>query len=114
LPEASVRNLVAEAHVHSAQFGLLVEVAAVTGARVSQLISVGKRTGRKPGLPMPAAAGDSKFSHLHPMNLCKLAHEVRSSPVHFFWLGQISNDFRLPGQGHLPVTRKGSQHVIVP
>src|ERR1700730_4348068 len=77
-------------------------------------ISVGKRTGGKPRLPAPAAAGDAKFSHLHPMNLCKLAHEVGSSLVHFLWLGQISNDFCLPGHGHLPVTRKGSQHVIVP
>jgi integrase len=37
LPEATVRDLIAEAHCHSAQFGLLVEVAAVTGARISQL-----------------------------------------------------------------------------
>jgi integrase len=37
LPEATVRDLITEAHRQSAQFGLLVEVAAVTGARVSQL-----------------------------------------------------------------------------
>jgi integrase len=37
LPEDTVRDLIVEAHGRSAQFGLLVEVAAVTGARVSQL-----------------------------------------------------------------------------
>jgi len=37
LDEATVRWIIAEAHVHSPEFGLLVEVAAVTGARVGQL-----------------------------------------------------------------------------
>jgi integrase len=37
LDEATVRWLIAEAYTHSAAFGLLVELAAVTGARVSQL-----------------------------------------------------------------------------
>jgi integrase len=37
LPEAAVRKIIAVAHAQSVQFGLLVEVAAVTGARVSQL-----------------------------------------------------------------------------
>ena len=37
LPESAVRDLIAAAQAHSAQFGLLVEVAATTGARVSQL-----------------------------------------------------------------------------
>ncbi len=40
LPETTVRQIIAEAHKHSAQFGLLVEVAAITGARVSQLARV--------------------------------------------------------------------------
>jgi integrase len=40
LPEATVRQIIAEAYTQSAQFGLLVEVAAVTGARVSQLARV--------------------------------------------------------------------------
>ena len=37
LDEATVRWIIAEAHVRSPEFGLLVEVAAVTGARVGQL-----------------------------------------------------------------------------
>jgi integrase len=37
LSEATVRNLIAEAYRESSQFGLLVELAAVTGARTSQL-----------------------------------------------------------------------------
>jgi integrase len=37
LDEASVRWIIAEAHGCSPEFGLLIEVAAVTGARVSQL-----------------------------------------------------------------------------
>ena len=37
LNEATVRWIIAEAHVRSPEFGLLVEVAAVTGARVGQL-----------------------------------------------------------------------------
>jgi integrase len=37
LPDDTVRKLITEAYKHSLQFGLLVEVAAVTGARVSQL-----------------------------------------------------------------------------
>jgi integrase len=40
LPETVVRQIIAEAHRHSPQFGLLVEVAAVTGARVSQLARI--------------------------------------------------------------------------
>jgi integrase len=40
LPETTVRQIIAEAHKHSAQFGLLVEVAAITGARVSQLARI--------------------------------------------------------------------------
>jgi integrase len=41
LPEPIVRRIIAEAHRQSAQFGLLVELAAVTGARVSQLAHLG-------------------------------------------------------------------------
>ena len=37
LPETAVRSIIGKAHEHSAEFGLLVEVAAVTGARMSQL-----------------------------------------------------------------------------
>jgi integrase len=37
LDEAAVRWIIAEAHALSPEFGLLIEVAAVTGARVSQL-----------------------------------------------------------------------------
>jgi integrase len=37
LPEETVRSIIARAYEQSAEFGLLVEVAAVTGARVSQL-----------------------------------------------------------------------------
>jgi integrase len=37
LTDAQVRVLIAEAYQHSRQFGVLVEVAAVTGARISQL-----------------------------------------------------------------------------
>jgi integrase len=37
LTEVEVRRIVTEAYAESPQFGLLVEVAAVTGARVSQL-----------------------------------------------------------------------------
>ena len=40
LPETTVRQIIAEAHKHSTQFGLLVEVAAITGARVSQLARI--------------------------------------------------------------------------
>jgi integrase len=40
LPEATVRRLVEKARNHSPAFGLLVEVAAVTGARVSQLARI--------------------------------------------------------------------------
>jgi integrase len=40
LDEAAVRWIIAEAHGQSAEFGLLVEVAAVTGARVSQLAGI--------------------------------------------------------------------------
>jgi integrase len=37
LPEATIHSIISEAYEESEQFGLLVEVAAVTGARVSQL-----------------------------------------------------------------------------
>src|ERR1051326_2100129 len=37
LSEEVIRRLIDEAHKHSAEFGLLVDVAAVTGARISQL-----------------------------------------------------------------------------
>jgi integrase len=37
LPDATVRRIVAEAHAACPAFGLLVEVAAVTGARIGQL-----------------------------------------------------------------------------
>ena len=40
LPEAVVRSIVAAAHEQSREFGLLIEVAAVTGARVSQLANL--------------------------------------------------------------------------
>ncbi len=40
LDEAAVRWIIAEAHAQSPAFGLLVEVAAVTGARVSQLARI--------------------------------------------------------------------------
>jgi integrase len=40
LSEATVRKLIDEARKHSSAFGLLVEVAAVTGARVSQLARI--------------------------------------------------------------------------
>jgi len=40
LAEAAVRQIIGQAHAQSAQFGLLVEVAAVTGARVSQLARI--------------------------------------------------------------------------
>jgi integrase len=40
LPEAKIRQIIAEAHKLSAEFGVLVEVAAVTGARVSQLARI--------------------------------------------------------------------------
>lgn len=40
LPEAIVRVIIGEARKHSTEFGLLVEVAAVTGARVSQLARI--------------------------------------------------------------------------
>jgi integrase len=38
LDEATIRHLISEAHALSAQFGLLVEVATVTGARISQIV----------------------------------------------------------------------------
>jgi integrase len=37
LSEGVIRGIISEAYAHSAEFGLLVEVAAVTGARISQL-----------------------------------------------------------------------------
>src|SRR5207248_6693523 len=40
LDEATVRWLIAEAHAQSPEFGILIEVAAVTGARVSQLARI--------------------------------------------------------------------------
>jgi integrase len=40
LPEAAVRQIIIEARRIGAEFGLLVEVAAVTGARVSQLAGI--------------------------------------------------------------------------
>jgi integrase len=40
LDEATVRRIIVEAHAQSPEFGLLVEVAAVTGARVSQLAGI--------------------------------------------------------------------------
>lgn len=40
LSEPAVREIIAAAREHSAEFGLLIEVAAVTGARVSQLARI--------------------------------------------------------------------------
>src|ERR1043166_5015398 len=40
LPERTVRQIIAAAQQQSAEFGLLIEVAAVTGARVSQLAGI--------------------------------------------------------------------------
>jgi integrase len=59
LPEAEVRTLVEKARNHSPAFGLLVEAAAVTGARVSQLARVEvqdlQANRREPRLMMPTS-----------------------------------------------------------
>jgi integrase len=58
LDDKTVRTLIAEAHAHSPQFGLLVEVAAITGARVSQLARLevqDLQCGPAPRLMMPAS-----------------------------------------------------------
>ena len=60
LPEAQVRAIIAAAYKESEQFGLLVELAAVTGARVSQLrrLEVQDVQGDRadPRLMMPSSA----------------------------------------------------------
>jgi integrase len=59
LPESDVRNIIAAAYEESAAFGLFVEVAAVTGARPSQIwrLEVGDVQGERndPRLVMPAS-----------------------------------------------------------
>ena len=58
LPDGVVRNLLAEAQAHSAEFGLLVEVTAVTGARVSQRARLSVedlQDGTAPRLMIPAS-----------------------------------------------------------
>ena len=52
-----VRQIIAEAYKHSAEFGLLVELAAVTGARYSQIARLNvadlQADGLEPRLMMP-------------------------------------------------------------
>jgi integrase len=58
LPDDQVRQLVTHAYEHSREFGLLMETAAVTGARVSQLARLevqDLQNGRTPRLLMPAS-----------------------------------------------------------
>jgi integrase len=68
LADDLVRKLIAAAHEHSQQFGLLVEVAAVTGARYSQIArleSQDLQAGATPRLMIPASAkgkGEKKIT----------------------------------------------------
>jgi integrase len=59
VPEDAILRIISAAHAVSSEFGLLVEVAAVTGARVSQLarLEVGDLQGERsdPRLMMPSA-----------------------------------------------------------
>jgi integrase len=55
LDEAQVRRVVAEAYRESAEFGLLVEIAAVTGARYSQLARLQKRDVKSDHLSIPTS-----------------------------------------------------------
>ena len=58
LPDETIRKLILAAREHSPQFGLLVEVAAVTGARVSQIAKLevqDLQNGPSPRLMMPAS-----------------------------------------------------------
>lgn len=58
LPDDQIRQLVAHAYEHSREFGLLLETAAMTGARVSQLARLevqDLQDGAAPRLLMPAS-----------------------------------------------------------
>ena len=58
LDDATVRRLIAEAHAMCPAFGLLVEVAAVTGARISQIARLevhDLQDGKSPQLLVPAS-----------------------------------------------------------
>jgi integrase len=63
LADEVVRRLIAAAYEHGQQFGLLVEVAAVTGARYSQIAKLecqDLQRGKTPRLMMPASAKGNK------------------------------------------------------
>jgi len=69
LPDGIVRDLIAEAHNESREFGLFVELAAVTGARPSQIVRLEARDlqdGIEPRLMMPASRkGKGKRAKSH-------------------------------------------------
>jgi hypothetical protein len=71
LADEVVRRLIAAAYEHSQQFGLLVEVSAVTGARYSQIAKLEYQDlqgGKTPRLMMPASAkGKGKVAVRRPV-----------------------------------------------
>lgn len=88
LPDDTIRKLISEAYRHSLQFGLLAEVAAVTGARVSQLARLevqDLQNGMAPRLMMPGSRkGKGMKNNLapagaHPARACRPFKRCRST-----------------------------------
>jgi integrase len=88
IPDDAVRSIILAAYAESREFGLLVEVAAVTGARVSQLarLEVGDLLGDRsdPRLMMPTASKGRGRKRIErrpvpiPINLARLLKEAEA------------------------------------
>ena len=124
LPDDQIRQLVAHAYEHSREFGLLVETAATTGARVSQLARLQAQDlqdGPAPRLMMPASrkgkggkrcyAGRCPFRRASPTSSRRLVVVAllwhRCSPRPAVRLGgNPITAARLPGRRSKAVLRK--------
>jgi integrase len=81
LDALQVRRVVAEAYQESAEFGLLVEVAAATGARISQLARIEVRHLKADHLMMPVSRkgrGQKKITHRPVQILTDLVARLRA------------------------------------
>jgi integrase len=80
LPDPVVHQLIAEAHSYIAEFGFLVEVAAVTGARCSQIARLNvadlQADSAEPRLMMPSSRKGKKGAKLPPHHPVPIAAEL--------------------------------------
>jgi integrase len=119
LAEPAIRTIIEKANEHSAEFGLLVEVAAVTGARVSQLSRLevqdlqDDRTDPRLMMPSSRKGRGTKKSVRRPVPIpaglaAKLRGIVKGRPVNAALLVKPVSETQNPS-GEEPVT-----HSLVP